>query len=412
MFMYMSKKIIFGEKVLGIETASFEDIENITYEVVPRSEFSTLKGKLKNCKSDFKILDDYRVECSPTIRTINLPTETSFFGPGIIDRSGKNSLCDFISHLVRSNALYLGDSEDEESIDETCATSFSKLRPSSSTMTLCISVFNKKDGWKSKNIISPNSIGQLEQHAFYYAISKKEKEYNGSGSIFIRDIEINGEEFRLFKYNKFLPITNSCDTFRLCEPVVCHLAYASYTYRTYIIALEVLKKLIEGNKSIKNDSFEKSESFKSRVNRSGVFISYLDEDSKKRNSEPKDLISFVITEFINLMKVAKNNNKELTDEVIKKFIEVKKLSNLWADLLSVINSFTVIENNEISICTLEGCLYSLEEFNKRYLKTSLFLYNTRVSCVFEPKVLDYKGIVSSFELLGSYYNNKVRIDIR
>ncbi|VYU49412.1 hypothetical protein [Clostridium paraputrificum] len=404
MFVYVNTLFKEKDEVVAAELALLKENHDISFEVVYKNNFYQLATKYANDEKDFTINDLAQIEVQHVVKSIIVPNKSFLPKEGIKDNSTVISLYDLLEDLAEEFCLYSKTIDELENNYVGYLPSFRKIRVSNSTMSVGISIHDDdKNTWRTERIISVSENRILEQHEFYCMIPR------GKTNIFakynlehVKSIVLNNTDYEVYKYDCSLPICNSTESFTFSDPIVVHYCTLGLRYRNLIFVLQ--KYVNRLTVSLKDDKAvpKKSSSFSER---SGVF--FTSTDTQLTGVEADDIINFALQ----IVKQTKEHNIELTMDIMKQlFLK----SGLRVDGYSAFVCLCEIikAGDKVPLDSLDCANRELAEHSFEYLKIQLFLYNVRVSCIYNLRVLGGRERYPRFLLYGSRFNKIVQVSIR
>lgn len=401
MFVYLSKVFVVSQQIVAIEIVSFSNTTDIKFLVVYKEEFPKLRDILENADADFGIDDDGDVTCNHPVRVFHSPSIQAI--PAVKERGVDTilSFYDLLKALIRSNASYLPKKVFNY---KGYLTNFCNLRISQSTMTVGLSVYQEDTGrWQTHNLINVQPDGRLSQNAFYCFIPEEAvNNFKIFNLMYLGPGEMNNVKGVVAYYQGNLPLCDTGDSAAFCEPLIAHYGYISFVYKNICKALTTaIKNLFpkeEPSSSFTDGVYEKT-------CRKGIFYNY--SDQQLSNKSIQHCYEFVMDTYQRYYE----NNVELTSaKLYEEFFKtnVSKLSFICAD---------AIRQCLVGYVRSYDCLSNLENLLKEYkackLEADLFLYNSRICCIFNPKILkiNYNGLYE-FPVQGSAYDSTVIVKRR
>lgn len=404
MFVYINTLFKEKDEVVAVELALLKENHDISFEIVYKNNFYQIASKYANDSKDFTVNDLAQIEVQHMVKSIVVPNKSFLPMEGLKDSSTVISLYDLLEDLAEESCLYSKTVDNLENNYVGYLPSFRKIRVSTSTMSINISIHDDdKNTWRSERIISVSENRILEQHAFYCMIPKgitrKFIKYNLE---YVKSIVLNNTDYDIYKYDCSLPICNSTDSFTFSDPIVVHYCTLGLRYRNLVFVLQ--KYINRLTVSTKEDTSvaRKSSSFSER---SGVFFSSTEDQLTK--VEADDIITFAMQ----VVKQSKSYNIELTLDVMKTLFSKSGLRMdgfpAFVSLCEIIKAGEKVPLDSLDCANKEYSEHSFE-----YLKIQLFLYNVRVSCIYNLRVLGGRERFSKFLLYGSRFNKIVQVSIR
>lgn len=407
MYIYLSKKFTFDDEILEIEVARITSHRDIKFETVKKDNFQKFYDSISSDnKLDFSIVNN-EVVCDHYVRNIELPSismiSTLPKEECTVIRNSP-SLYDLLIELANRRCLY---SPSENTKDEGQSFySFRNIRISKSTMSIGISIKNEEGKWSTKNIIDVNSDGQLRQNVFYCLIPfNSENKFSKYNLEFIDNRKVYNSDYKLFRYKCDLPICSSTDQRMFCEPVINHYTYLESLYKTTLDVLNnYLKRFVVSAPSAYTDSRSYH-----KTNNQGVFFRC--QEAPKKVKEVSDYVTNLV---ISLHEECRKKNKALTDEMLYSYIESNSLHAFFyysgSILLKVLDSDKV-GSKVIPLDALDNCKKVIDSYSLLLLNIQLMLYNIRVACVFDRRILTWNNY-NKFEIMGSFFNSTTTVTIR
>lgn len=399
MFAYLTK-IYRGvdESVQAAQFVFFEDLAEPTFVLVHANNFLHFRDvNLAGATTDFKILDSGELIYTHVVRGIIVTDSSCLPSEEVFTRPKIRSLYDLLLKLVTKDCLFVPNDTSVSDSDKSYFPSFKQLRVSKSTMTVSISCFGD-DRWYSETLVSVLDDGTLQQKPFNILIpSRTFTEFAEFGLEKISTIVFNNDSYVLAHYDAQLPLCNSDDATSFCEPLIVHYMYMSEVYRVAVMTLDsALRQL---NPKLNHPLSPPSKS-KTAVNRSGIFYTLR---CGRITREMTDIYAKNVLDILDatngrgvseeqLLRAWKSNGG--TDP--RQFFAMKVLMQSLAGVNLLLDKIDRLTETKLT--------YSYVK-----LQTDLPLYNSRVSCLFNPRILESYADFDSFEILGSVYNSVVRV---
>lgn len=407
MYIYLSRKYTFENLVLIIEVAKITSHRDVVYETIKEENFQKFYDSVShNNKLDFKVVNN-EIVCDHYVRVVELPTlgmVSTLPEEGTTRISHNTSLYDLLIDLANERCLYSATANVD--LINPSLYSFRTIRISKSTMSVGISVKNEEESWRTKNIISVNDEGQLHQNVFFCLIPlNSEIKFSKYNLEFLSDCSIYNSGYKLFKYKCDLPICSSTDRKMFCEPVINHYTYLESLYKT---TLDVLNNYLKGFIKPAPPAFADPRAYK-RSNNQGVFFKH--SGAPKKVKEASEYVTNLVT---TLNEECRKSNRVFTDEMLYSYIENNSLHEFFyysgSILLKIVNSDKVGEKL-IPLDAISNCKKVIDNYNLLLLNIQLMLYNIRVACVFDNRILTWNNY-NKFEIMGSYFNSSTIVTIR
>lgn len=408
MFVYVSTLYTSRGDIIGADLVKFTSLDDVEFEFIHKNRFRELREKLDAVSAikDFKFKDNFQIEPmyhKPKVIEVPLSDlELYTSKDSSYTSSHITSLYDLLRDLSKYNCLYINDECDLKNLSNYILPSFNKLRVSSSTMSILISMYEDKVGWRSKKIIAVNSNGTLNQQTYHFAVlNKNVSSFTKYRLPMISNVKIGGLDYTIFKYTSSLPISSSLGSdYRFCEPLICHIMQKVKYCEGILTSLRFIQsKLIT---KCASDSISESKSFLNQVNKSGVFFENIPKTFDNNLIESETLAILGLK-----LKLAKEG-KPLDYNVISNYLNEHHLNGYLGPILAVVNDcFEFTEDFNISNSTLENVITSINTYSDYLLDLKLFLYNERVNCIINPKSLIYYGLDGGFTISGGGFGNRV-----
>lgn len=404
MYVYLNKKYIYEDVVVAIEISKFTSIDDIEYEVIHSTNFLKYKKLVEESSSDFKISDSGEILVNHYVRSINLVNLSMLPKEGEKNLEFINSLYDLLHDLAQESCIYCDKIENLVDEYKGYLPSFSSLRVSNSTMTIAISVRDEvNDNWYSRKIVGVDEEGQLCQYPFYAIIPDEScYKFNKYNMEFIRDLKLNNVCFKIFKYNCNLSACNTASPYIFCEPIISHFCRVEHFMKSICDSINYYLKV----SGLKTQDIQPTREIISRSTpRDGVFFKLL------KTPRVSDITSVTFTHCKYLASVAKENNiDEVSVETIAEYCNESGLPLVYLYTIAVLLPI-MISGNKVAYDVLDNAGKALKSYRLEYLNASLFLYNIRVSCFYNPEIMGFLN-VHKFEIAGSIYeDSKVSVTI-
>ena len=399
MFAYLTK-VYRGvdREVRAAQFVFFEDLAEPTFTLIHATNFLHFREvNLVDVMTDFKISDSGELICSHAVREIVVLDDSCLPSEEIFTRSKIKSFYDLILKLVTKDCLFVPNGTDVADSAKRYFPSFKQLRVSKSTMTISISCFGD-DRWYSESLVSVLDDGTLQQNPFTILIpSRTFDEFKEFGLKEIKTIDFNNDSYVVSHYDAQLPLCNSDDATSFCEPLIVHYMYMSEVYRVTVMTLDSALRQLDANL---NHPLSPPAKSKVAVNRSGIFYPL------RCGKITKDMTNIYAKNVLDILDATEGRG--VSEEQLfgalranggtdpRQFFAMKILMQTLADVK--------LPLDKISRLTETKLTYSYVK-----LQTDLPLYNSRVSCLFNPKILESYADFDSFEILGSIYNSVVRV---
>lgn len=408
MYIYLNKKIMFNDELMGIEIITFNSLDDIRYQIIHSNHIESFIREFGD-KSDFDFgLDDEgNLVTNHEVKRVSIPNLSFLPKETSTKRECVSSLYDLLDSLAESKSLFIDDLSKVSECEEFKGylPLFSNIRVSQSTMGVLISTKNEDGHWASKKLIYVNEDRMLKQNSFYCAIPSDTKlriVEDNLVKLFSR--KINNVDYDIYGYNCNLPICSSTGGFILPEPLIVHYGYLGYVYKSVTLCL---KKLINKYITVVDETKEQDKPRRlSRTDRTGVHFEIMEKNLSNVDAEA------IVDNCISIVNNAKNLNLGLDNDLVN---DVMSKLNPKNDMMIDVCYRTIFKllmtGQEVNLDVLENSKNLLDAYRLSLLKIQLFLYNIRVSCYYNPRLLGVEPYVSSFIIQGSVFDKALRISI-
>lgn len=404
MFVYLTKQYIHNNVLEAIEVIKFDNLENLEFEVISRINFRKLDDP--SFVKDFELNEFGYLEKTYPVQTVDLPG-LSYIPKERVERLETiPTIFDLLQDLSDNRCGYASSLDDLE--DRTVyLPTFNNIRVSKSTMSISISTYKDDKGWKTEQIIKVEG-SQLKQNKFYCLVPKScsNKFRSRHGLIYERDIVVNSVNYEAYLYNCSLPICGTVSNKLFCNPLICHCVYLLDMYDRVVKCLEEFKNTVL---SISKSKPESSESFSRNVRRVepyGIFFKLQDDVKGTREF----FTVTILKTFSNLVSYAKSNGVVLTREILQEFCS-ENVSD-YRMKICLLTLFDVWSSGRSStLDPIDVCVDTINTFKSHYLGMSLYLYNMRVSAIYNDSVIQSLCRFASLDIIGSIFGCKVRIKL-
>lgn len=389
MFIYLTKCYVLNNVVAAVEIVEFSTTADLQFKVYNSKDYNLLKQKIEqdNMSADFTITNDLQIQVNHDVRIIKIHSKQAVPSTSTLHHVNMLSFYDLLRYLVDVNAVYL---EDDILDCKLNMPSFSTVRISQSTMSVTISVC-KDNLWYSKNLINVQDDGKLSQQPFYCFIPAPidAEKIKSLGLVNLHPVVLNNVKGIVAKYKGSLPICSS-DSSNFCEPLITHYCHLDYIYSHVCRMINRCSKAL----SPKTSTVSQEQDYRNVTCKLGVFYS---KDAKKLSNLQIDKLIASVNNVIHELKRIPTP-RELRSEIIAKghktVVEVI-LAEIYRSAFS---------NNVYDILLNLENLYKI--YSAKKLDVEMFLYNSRVCCVFNPDTLDINyPHFNKFYVQGSVYNS-------
>lgn len=404
MFIYLNKLYISSEsrnEILGAEFVKMDKPDSLEFITVHQKHFKDFFEKIESLEKDFSWTDSYDIVMNHEVKNIKIQ-ELYLPEEGTKIPKTVKSLYNLLLDLAEHNCLY--SSERIMNSSAKSLPSFRRIRVSNSTMTVGISVLNDESKWRTSQIISVNSDGIINQNSFYCLVPKeKTGEFIDYDLEVVGDIVINNINCVQYRYNKTLPICNSTSSFIIPYPVLVHYSFQSYVYRNVSKVVGVLhSSLLDA--SHKSDTQDEIKPVRTFTNTNGVFFKLEEKELTK------DECIYLVSLAKSMFKASKETGIKLDSHVAHKIVEENKMDQIH--YLALVSLFSLMNSGErISLDILDNSLKFMQRYDLMNLYIQLYLYNCRVTCVYNPRFIKISGL-NKLYVFGSIYNKALRITLR
>ena len=391
--------------IKAIQTVEFDNLDDQVFYTIQYGHFYQYKTEVENRSNgenvqfDFNIINNFQIEYSHDVREIEVPNESLLPTESNCRLESLDSLYDLLRDLANNDCCYVTDSEKIVDGGVGILTSFKNLVVSESTMTVCISVKDENDNWKSRSIIKiDEDSGRLSQSGFIIAIpNEKVRKFEKYNLKFIKRVKFNNVYYSIVEYLCDLQICNSTSNLAFCEPLIVHYCYLNNLYKWVI---KVLSKYQKDYLSFDVPS-DKVTAPKSRglMGRQGVYL--------KLKGIPKGVNDHVDAAILAAYELS-SKISSINFGVVNEYVKMK---GLHKDLTLAIIILANIMKSKDKYEMVELCVKELHEYKWIHLNISLYLYNVRVTCMYYPTVLmSYQQYVE-FPIEGALCNRSVVVKI-
>ena len=405
MFVYLFRIYKINGIVAAIQTVEFNDQFDQKFRTIRIDNFKDYYKKICDDgfedRCDFKVGEDYSLIYNHHAREINVPDISLLPEESVITLDRMESLYDLLRDLANNDCCYVLDELKLTNGGLGVLPSFRNIVVSESTMTLGINVRGEDGNWFFKPIIKIDEETEaLAQHEFTVAIkSDKVEKFSKYNLVFKQKLKYNNVDYCIFNYKCDLPICSSAKNSALsfCEPLIVHYSYLNNLYKLTISALkrfqeDYLKFDVPCDKVAKPAK-------QNLVSRQGVFFILQGKKGKVRDNA---------YEIIDIAKELSDKVSNISSVGVKKFLEDRGLNK---DYRLPIETMIRVLRTPSKFEMVEMCSNFLRDFRLLSLNFSLYLYNTRVTCIYTPEVLvNYQEYVE-FPVEGSVFNRSVKVKI-
>lgn len=354
------------------------DIKNI--KIIRKKDFKEYYNSVLSIKKDFNYNENSNEFTSNNMNACREDISTIYGVPASYDKDYVNeimSLYGLLKTLADINALYY-----EEVLGSITYNSFRGLKVSNSTMILGISLM-VDNIWVSRKLLEYSNNG-ITQYPFKVAVPKNKITYvEGFDLETIGSLTLNNVEYVLMEYTCNLPVCNTMAGYMLDTPILCYVSYLSYLYFNCIKVLKVFN-----NKFLNNQS-------------------KLMKDPDSLRLKSKDILcADGVTIYCTCKNLSDDRANELIDIIKDEFRQYSEISTKHIEMILKAKMGPDIEECAIPIgnliykCLTYGKKYgmvelisflskSISEYYYKYLKMNLYLYNVRVTCIFDTDLIDF-----------------------
>lgn len=300
--------------------------------------------------------------------------------------------------LAKYKSIYLASEDTYEDGYVGYVTTFSKIRVSSSTMSILVSYYdNKEERWSSKYLIKENGE-RIEQQEFYCAIPKENcAQFYKYGLTKIKGITINNKEFIIFKYARNLSIYRIDNSQQFPESLIVHYMLKSVKYKAIIDLLKYAITDIQNELNIvkpelpkSSDSFRRSNLFNNKV---GVFFKSTFE--KTTGATVASLYNLAYSLYSKLEASGQPYSNSL--QSCRMILSKSKIPS-YNDFALFYLLETFKESKGKSLETIDILQDTLDNASLLYLEVCMYLYSIRLNTYLNPSVLDYRDGESLFHI--------------
>lgn len=408
MYIYLNKKIMFNDELMGVELIVFENLANIKYQIVHSNNIKSFIDEFKNkADLDFDLDDENNLITNHEVKKVVIPNLSFLPKETITKRECVSSLYDLLDGLAENKCLFIDDLNKINNCEEYKGyfPLFSSIRVSQSTMGVLISVKDENGDWASKKLIYMNEDKMLKQNSFYCAVPLNLKlRIVEDNLVKLFSVKINNVDYDIYSYNCNLPICSSTSSFILPEPLIVHYGYLGYVYKSVTLCL---KKLINKYVVIEDTSKEQDKPKRlSRTDRTGIHFEVMEKNLSNADAES------IVNNCLTIMGSAKNLNMGIDDDLINDVMSnINPDNDMMIDVCYRTIFRILMTGQKVNLDILENAKNLLDAYKMNLLKIQLFLYNIRVSCYYNPRLLGVEPYVSSFIIQGSVFNKALRISI-
>lgn len=408
MYVYLNKKIMFNDELMGVELIVFENLSDVKYQIVHSNHIKSFISEFKDkAELDFNLDDEDNLVTNHEVKRVSIPNLSFLPKETITKRECVSSLYDLLDGLAENKCLFIDDLNKLSNCEEYKGyfPLFSNIRVSQSTMGVLISIKDENGDWSSKKLIYMNEDKMLKQNSFYCAVPADVKlriVEDNLVKIFSR--KINNVDYNVYGYNCNLPICSSTSSFILPEPLIVHYGYIGYIYKSVTLCL---KKLINKYIVVENTTKESEKPRGlSRTDRTGIHFEIMEKNLSNADAEA------IVDNCLTIINNAKSLNMGIDEDLINDVMAgINPSGDMMIDVCYRTIFRLLITGQKVNLDTLENAKSLLDSYKMNLLKIQLFLYNIRVSCYYNPRLLGVEPYVSSFIIQGSVFNKALRISI-
>lgn len=391
--------------IKAIQTVEFNNLDDQVFYTVQFGHFYDYKTEVEkrsngeNIQFDFDIKNNFQIEYSHSVREIEVPNESLLPAESSCRLESLDSLYDLLRDLANNDCCYVTDADKITDGGVGMLTSFKNLVVSESTMTVCISIKDENDNWKSRPIIKiDEDSGRLSQLGFIIAIpNEKVRKFEKYNLKFIKKVKFNNVYYSIVEYLCDLQICNSTSNLAFCEPLIVHYCYLNNLYKWVI---KVLSRYQKDYLSFDVPS-DKVTAPRKRglMGRQGVYL--------KLKDVPRGVNENVNAAILAAYELS-SKVSSINFGVVNEYVKMK---GLHKDLTLAIIILANIMKSKDKYEMVELCVKELHEYKWIHLNISLYLYNVRVTCMYYPTVLmSYQQYVE-FPIEGALCNRSVTVKI-
>ena len=405
MYVYLSRIYVKDSITYAIEIVKFNDINSIKFETIYKDKiYKRLKEieEKEKCFLDFTYTKDNEVSVRKLLDRVNIMSLRDLPKQGEVVPEVLPSLYSLLFDLCDAGSGYCYDLD--ELNKEVYLPSFNQIRVSESTMSISVPMHDSENGWFSKSIVAVDDDGCFVQKPFYCLISQDDgliaKKYKLEDC---GECEHNGNKFHIYKYNCGLPLCDSIGRYVFCGALICHYKVLQDTFGKVIQSLRYfVKKMTDYDKSDKSTS--PSSAFK-RINPRGCYFKLVGRDTSR------DFGEVMFQQCSMLRKDLSERNVPLDDKTFDILFEDSNFPLAAKYSIKILNDvFNHFSNSPYDSLDLANSY--LDCYRKLYMKICLYLYNVRVSCLFNQAVSYKFRLFNRFPVEGSIFNSQVEIVIK
>lgn len=407
MYVYLSRVYTKNSEICAIEIVKFSDTTDMIFETIYKDKiYKRLKEieEKEPCTLDFSYTQDNRVSVRDFLDRIeimdfsDLPEEKEVI-PKVLP-----SLYSLLTDLCDSGAGYCYDLKE---LDKgSYIPSFNQIRVSETTMSISVPMNNSERGWFSKSIVSVDDDGSLIQQPFYCLFSEGgesiAKKYN---LINCGECKYEDNSFHVYKYDCTLPLCNSIGRYVFCGAVICHYKSLQEVFQKITQSLKCFINKMTDFKEVQ-ESVGRSSAFK-RVNPKGCYFNLVGRETDRDFGEQ------VFNKVVELREAFKKANTTVDDSSINELFKSPnvKASMAYEYSFRILNEvFNYSDKNPYDALNVANRY--LDCYRKAYMKICLYLYNVRVSCLYNQSI-DYRfKIFNSFIVEGGFLNSRVEVKLK
>lgn len=404
MLCYINKMYQVDGKDVGLELVQqCKEFGDVTYKVMTideiKQEYQTFIGKGYNL--DFRVADS-GVYPFGHVETLHVPNKSLIpLGERTLDKV--LSIYDLFILLIEKDGIYLSDEITGLESYKGFLNSFRNIRVSQSTMSVNISIQNDEGFWRTRSLLKCVN-DKMEQSQFTFAIPKK---YSDEMCNFecdkIKDMIINNTEYTVYNYDKQLPICNSLSDFTLPNPLIAHYTYLSYAYKNL---LNTFKSFLIRHEVYGVEQSEKKEEYNKPTSSTTYTGVYFKSDLKDLSKVDRENLITLFEASISMYTKEQILTIDL-NPVLQKYRLAPICKFIFKNLLNNISYDSITES--IALESFDNVSSMMNTLTRKYLENEFFLYNARVSCMYNPRIINSLASSTRKYVKGSMYNSTVTI---